>query len=501
MSVLEIAAVLLLSTSLAVLALLAVVRFTRSNGSGLAVRDAPVAFLFEDEIAIHATPLAQGLLDPTAEDTRWADLRDALAARFPALPLTPPDAGNGTLDIASVDPEDRSTLRIEPFGQHTRVELIEGDTDPSQSDRHIARKMRVLHDALDEACQTAPFLMWRVDESNRVTWSNSAYDELAQRVNPEAASKDLPVMSMPFQVSERRKARLPVELAEDGGAAWYEATATPVDHGTMLHATSIDAVIQAEIAQRNFVQTLAKTFAQLSIGLAIFDRNRQLVLFNPALVDLTDLQVEFLSARPELLTFFDNLRDRRIMPEPKNYASWRKDISNMVAAAKDGDFQETWNLHGGKTYRVTGRPHPDGALAFLIEDISEEISKTRTIRAEVALGHRVLDCFDDAIVVFSQSGALSYCNAAYRKLWQHDPDTSFAETTTVDCIRTWESACNDNADFARVESFAKMLGDRAGWSCDVTLKSGAKHNMEVLPIASGETMVRFKAPIPADSVG
>lgn len=69
---------------------------------------------------------------------------------------------------------------------------------------------------------------------------------------------------------------------------------------TIYHAVDVNAVVKSEIAQRNFVQTLAKTFAQLSIGLAIFDRNGQLALFNPALIDLTELPAEFLSGRPTL---------------------------------------------------------------------------------------------------------------------------------------------------------------------------------------------------------
>jgi hypothetical protein len=38
--------------------------------------------------------------------------------------------------------------------------------------------------------------------------------------------------------------------------------------------------------------------------------------------------------------------------------------------AASGLFEETWSLPGGQTYRVIGRPHPNGALAFMFEDIS-----------------------------------------------------------------------------------------------------------------------------------
>ncbi|MDQ7070109.1 MAG: hypothetical protein Q9M48_05105 [Rhodobacterales bacterium] len=51
-----------------------------------------------------------------------------------------------------------------------------------------------------------------------------------------------------------------------------------------------------------------------------------------------------LSIRPNLLSFFDRLRDNRMMPEPKNYSSWREQIADLVAAATDGRYFETWTL-------------------------------------------------------------------------------------------------------------------------------------------------------------
>ena len=104
----------------------------------------------------------------------------------------------------------------------------------------------------------------------------------------------------------------------------------------------VTEIVRAQQAQKNFVQTLTKTFATLSIGLAIFDRNRQLMLFNPALIDLTTLPADFLSARPNLLTVFDKLRDNQIMPEPKNYATWRERLAILVAAVTEGTYTEIW---------------------------------------------------------------------------------------------------------------------------------------------------------------
>lgn len=272
---------------------------------------------------------------------------------------------------------------------------------------------------------------------------------------------------------------------------------------TVHHATDVNAIVKSEVAQRNFVQTLAKTFAQLSIGLAIFDRNGQLALFNPALIDLTELPAEFLSGRPTLLSFFDRMRENRRMPEPKNYNSWRQQIAEVIAAATDGRYQETWTLETGQTYRVKGRPHPDGAIAFLIEDITAEISLTRNFRAELELGQSLMDSFDEALAVFSSSGVLSFCNRAYRDLWQMNPDNSFADVTIHDCVKVWEEQCEPGVDWSKLSDFTLDYGETTSWDMVARLKSGQGLSCVVSRIASGATILRFnfdKAEVPESVV-
>jgi hypothetical protein len=94
-----------------------------------------------------------------------------------------------------------------------------------------------------------------------------------------------------------------------------------------------------------------------------------------------------------------------------------------------GLFEETWSLPGGQTYRVIGRPHPNGALAFMFEDISHEMSRTRRYRADVELGQSVIDAVEDAVAVFSQGGQLVMSNHAYAQLWQHDPQVLLSEAS------------------------------------------------------------------------
>ncbi len=455
--------------------------------------DRGMHFLFRDCDLQHASPDGAALMSGAYGETDWHALRAMLAPRFPNLP---DDEGLRTLDtttIAAIDPLDRGVVHLAREDEIIRVAVTETDASEAPT-AHTIRSLQSENSILRLAADEAPYPIWMVNETEHVIWCNHTYEALANTHG--VASIDTDDSLFPLDTLKRARngsVRAKLKTAGDDVNHWYDVTAITSGAQTVCHAVDINAVIQAEVAQRNFVQTLAKTFAQLSIGLAIFDRNRQLALFNPAIVDLTSLPVEFLSARPDLSTFFDRLRDNRVMPEPKNYTSWRQEISNVIAAATHGSYQETWTLDTGHTYRVSGRPHPDGAVAFLIEDITAEIALTRNFRAELELGQSVMDTIDDAIVVFSAAGVLTFCNSAYRSLWKLDPDNSFADVTIADSLKAWQSQCQPDPDWSDMRDFVMKLGEREHWNTTVLHSELGPHRVDLTPIVSGATVVRFNA--------
>jgi PAS domain-containing protein len=173
----------------------------------------------------------------------------------------------------------------------------------------------------------------------------------------------------------------------------------------MFSARAIDKLVTAETSLRDFVQTLSKTFATLPVGLAVFDRGRELVLFNPALISVTMLEAAFLTRRPTLRAFLDQLREARRMPEPRDYRSWREEIALLEQGAEQDRYHEIWTLPSGETLRVTGRPHPNRAIAFVFEDISQEVSLTRKFRTELDLDRCILDDIPAGMIVFDLDGA------------------------------------------------------------------------------------------------
>ena len=443
-----------------------------------------MSLLFEDGELIHGSDSALTRFALAPGHHQWEDIREALLSRFPEFPRTARHGATGKLTLTAEDGDSPSELRIT-----WRDALCWLHLPQTRAAEEITQETFQKLAALRRASETSPNPAWQTNAAGRIIWHNRAYGALKRKAPADPECGGAALFSTP---SPEHPNRVCLRCGDGDKPDWYALTTTTEDNVQVYHATCINAVVVAEEAQRNFVQTLAKTFAHLSIGLAIFDRNGQLALFNPALVDLTSLPAPFLSARPTMVSFFDQLRESRRMPEPKNYKNWRQEIAEVIAAATDGRYQETWSLENGQTYSIRGRPHPDGATAFLIEDITAEVTLTRNFRAELEQSQSLLDKLEDGFAVFSASGVLTFCNAAYRDQWKQDPDKSFAEITINDAIRVWQKMSAANPLWPDVAEFVMGRGDRAGWNMPIAPLHGAALTCEISAIASGATLLRFR---------
>ncbi|MCZ4354373.1 PAS-domain containing protein [Roseovarius aestuarii] len=403
------------------------------------------AFLFKDELLFDHDSGA--LPQTTKADTAlaWPDLLEWLSGRFAGLPRHLDDLAVGQPALALPrDSTDTAQVQLLRTEHSTRVVL----SDPPHACPAMRHAMLVAQTKLEQmtnAFQTAPYPIWTSSADGTTLWQNAACTDAfdADVLNAHSPTPD------PGEVNT---IRFSIPQPNHPDPRWFEVHSTP-QHGKVIHhATDITKILRAESAQKVFVQTLTKTFAYLTIGLAVFDRNRQLALFNPALVDLTGLPAEFLSAQPDLMGFFDSLRNRQVMPEPRSYASWRAQITEVIESAQGGLYQETWSLPNDVTYRVTGRPHPDGAVAFLFEDISAEVMLARRYRLQLDIRQSVLDCLPEVVMVIGQNNVLSFCNTAATSLLGIDPDSKFADMTLTDIMASCHAALPNRPVWSEVEA-------------------------------------------------
>lgn len=400
--------------------------------------------------------------------------------------------GDGTaVEIVGEPRGGAAFLSIRPASEEARaLKDTEAALDRSQGE------LGFLRDVLDRA----PVLAWSQGPDGQVAWANATYRErfdaptgdLPDHRITNAFGHVLEEVPLTARGADSRR-RVSVSARGSAEAHWYEVSQSAAPSGeTLGFALSADDLVAAEASLRRFVETLTETFAHLPIGLAVFDKNRRLGLFNPALTDLVKIDAVWLAGRPSLRDFLERLRETRQMPEQKDFASWRRKLGELEEGARSGTYEENWQLPSGKIFRVTGRPHPQGALAFLFEDISTAIILERKYRSELELSQATLDRIGEAVAVFNASGMLVFVNSAFEALWGLDPMARLDGPGVADMAAIWSERCRPSPVWGRLTEFTTAAEARTSWSETVETLDGRHLHLLVAPLPDASALVVFR---------
>ncbi|TCP27532.1 PAS-domain containing protein [Rhodovulum adriaticum] len=449
-----------------------------------APQDDNLVFLFDNETLLDVTAPGRAFLDGAGGGlSDWQRLCARLEPRFPGFQdRLSRLAQTGSIALT----EAGGTAQLAATWMHgvARITLHLGGSDGAahadSAMMHELTSNRAVIDAL-------PIPAWRCGPDGAIGWANRAYIDLIREGTNGPLTWPLPALFPEGAATPHRVLRGP-----DGQDRWFDCSTAGVEGDAIHFAVPADAAVRAETTLQSFMQTLTKTFAELPIGLAVFNRTRELVLFNPAMSELFNLDPEFLIARPTLRNVLDRLREDRMMPEPKDYRAWRQAIERLERDAENGIYADTWTLPSGAVYRVTGRPHPDGAVAFLFEDISAEMSLTRRFRGELETGQAVLDTLEEAIAVFSNGGMLTLSNSAYAALWGDDPTLLMGPGDIAGATAQWQAQCLTLEDAAHPPDLARHIRQRTRWIGELVHCDGHRLACRIAPIAGGAVLVGFR---------
>ncbi|MCU0800902.1 MAG: PAS-domain containing protein [Rhodobacteraceae bacterium] len=436
-------------------------------------------FLFDGEVLVDATPSAYRLLAGSRfDDQPWFALMERLSTRFTDLAARLADVEMlGSLALTgSMRGDSRPiALRAEMRGGLMKIALV----TPGREVATHGGDLLTVH-ALDcelqdlrDASNAAPFPIWRALPDGDIIWANTAYMNYLSAVPRAADVAEWPLRALFDLTPAKGDAKgAPLRRTGPDGKGWFEITSRSVDEGQVHYALPADSLRAAEGALQDFKQTLTNTFAELSTGLAVFDQARKLQLFNPALARLIEVPVETLLRRPSLFAMLDAMRDRNMLPEPKDYRSWKQQMVALEAASVRGDYRETWYLPNGKAFRVVGRPYPNGALAFMIDDITDQVTRDRLFRVELDLTLAVMNQMDEAVIAFSATGDLIVANAAYRALWGHDAAVLARDEGPLALLEAWRSQSAPTLAWTEAEAALTGGADMPGEPREIRLLDG-----------------------------
>jgi len=388
-----------------------------------------------------------------------------------------------------------------PQGAAIRVWLYDGsafeaalaDAHPTRADRTsdpppVPLGAREAPGGLAQLLAAGALILWKHDAEGRPLWSDGRIETLHGTITPEEC---LPILAaapghgldgtLRLSVLSAHGRSLPVQIRQ---------VRTP-DGGHIALAVDGAAAAEAESTLARFVQTMTETFASLTVGLAIFDQEQRLQLFNPSVLDAWQLDPAWLATKPRLREVLDRLRTTRRLPDSRDYHRWRNGLLKLFESPESADYEELWTLADGSTLRVLARPHAHGALAFIFDDVTEHVHLERRYRHMQNLYRTTLDRLDEGLVVLGADGALRYLNHAFHDIWQTD-DTSVTLGMHIGQLSDLCSRLTVDDDvWDRLARFATGGSSRRAWAARVVLGSGRTLSARFAPLSDGATMAIF----------
>ena len=452
------------------------------------------AFLFDGERLVDANAAGRELIARGGGGTSRAAVLEALAATYPDLAAR---SGGPEAEGAVPDREGgRRPARFESDGARLRLAVPAAEGGAARAsgaaglavDPAIFAEMEDELSALRTAVDAIPAPVWRTDPGGGIAWANAAY--LARAGGDPSAWPPAPLFD-PAEMADLPPPDSPRRLRAGPDGGWFDVS-RPLEDAPLHCALPADEAVAAEASLRGFAMALTDTFAHLPIGLAVFDSAGRLKLFNPALADLTEIPAGLLAARPTLRDVLDRMRESRLLAEPGDWHGWKDRVARLESDARSGTYLETWDIEGGRSWRVSGRPHPGGATALLIEDVSSELMLARRFKAEIRTGRALADAMPEAIAVFGREGVLLTSNAAYAAMWGTDPRAELREVTIADACAAWMAGAGPSGVWGELREAVRGTGARAEWSAEI---GGGPEPVtcRCVPLAGGATLVGFRA--------
>lgn len=351
-------------------------------------------------------------------------------------------------------------------------------------------------DALHALVAEGPIIAWRRTASGEIDRSAGRISTSAGAVTPEQAVDLIMARTRLNRQTptpgEPHKSRIEIMVGEGAETiALHVVEMVRQDGSRIGFATDAGAAAAAERTLARFVQTMTETFAHLTVGLAIFDRNQTLALFNPALVRMWQVEPAWLARRPSLREILDELRAIRRLPELENFHEWRARLLGLFENTEAADYEELWHLADGSNIRVLARPHPHGALAFTFDDVSERMRLEQRYRRSVDLRRASLDGLAEGIAVFGSNGLLQFVNQAFHEIWGADPDMVYAAMHARQLIDLCEDMAGQPETWQKLYGFITGEEGRRAWAARFETNAGRIVTARFAPLPDGSTLAVF----------
>ncbi|GAA4036847.1 sensor histidine kinase [Parerythrobacter jejuensis] len=286
--------------------------------------------------------------------------------------------------------------------------------------------------ALVGLIEAAPMPMWFRGVDTRLRLVNSAY---VAAVGAESADAVVANQTeLIEQVDGLDAAQIAGQAAQQGRPVERIVQATIGDErralrvsdlplgseGVAGYAVDIQEMEEQARSHRAYANAQRSMMDRLSTGVAQFDADRKLSFANQPFRRIFAIRPGSGANGMAFDRFLSDARDEGRTPEVRDFPAWR---AEHVEWFTSGEAQEeAWPLSDGTHLRIVAQPMPDGGLALIAEDRTEQLALSATRDTLLRTRTATLDSLFEALAVFAPDGSLQLWNRSFAGTWGIDQE-------------------------------------------------------------------------------
>jgi signal transduction histidine kinase len=349
---------------------------------------------------------------------------------------------------------------------------------------------------LSDVLNSLPIPIWQRDEEFRVRYCNLAYSRLADEDKKRHAIPEMaPNLAKEAKkaVSEGKPFDKEQFVVEDGERKLLHIHEFPNGQGGATVGYAVD--VSHTLHLRKQLEAHASAHADLlessSSAMAIYGKDMKLLHYNQSFARLFGLETEFLESHPTYPETLETLRIKRMLPEQKDFAAFRKEQTDLFSRNLKEPVNEFYHLPDGRSLRVIVISHALGGLLFVYEDLTDSLRIQSSYNRLVAVQKATLDYLKEGILLVGTDGRVSLFNPMYQEIF---PGTESLLASRPHIGELLDSAKTSYENVEDWRSFRAGFVEKATGRSRASLTQeidGKIYNVSFIPLPDGQTLASF----------
>jgi len=303
---------------------------------------------------------------------------------------------------------------------------IRGEDERTAISRFESHRLTAEEDpvAFVEMMSRAPFPLWRISGTGKLTWVNEAYvsavgaasagEVIAEQTHLDPAAGEQAETAL--KSGERVEGNRPIVI--NGQRKAMSVTVFPVSGGVAGIATDASEADGLREALTRHMRAHDELLNTMEEAIIIFGADKRISFHNTAFAQMFSLDDAWSNDRPSHSEWLDHLREKRLVPEQSDFAEWKAGELSLYTDWPDEMPPEIWGLPDGTTLRLARLRDPSGGISLLFSDITKTVTLQSQLGTLINVQKTTLDRLSEGIAVFGSDGRLKIHNAAFGKIWE-----------------------------------------------------------------------------------